>query len=232
MKSRIFSLLAAAGAMAFTAACGASTADASVIYDLLVKTTYGFGPPLPGTQLNNSSASPDTGYLYFQNVGPSTFTGTLGTLAVSNFAGDLSFTSGLLTLNPGDSVYITIGDESSNVGGFNGPFGADQPGIQALINGDFNGTPVALSVFDSAIHSGVFRTNPYGQVLDSYVLQGGDSFGRDTGDDFEVTQAFGVHEFALVSDFDVPLPAALPLMAAGLGSLGATQRWRKRKTAA
>jgi hypothetical protein len=140
----------------------------------------------------------------------------LGTLAVSNFAGNLSFTSSLLTLAPGQDAYITIDSEASNVGGFNGGFGTAENGVEALINGVFGALPVSLSVFDKDIHSGSPRINPFGVTLDNYVLQGGDPLGRDTGDSFETTQAEGTFEFLKSSRGVVPVPAALPLSAARL----------------
>ena len=54
-------------------------------------------------------------------------------------------------------------------------------------------------IYDKDIHSGVFRL-ANGTSSDSYVLQGGDPFGGDTGDDFEVTQSDG---HASVGGFDI-----------------------------
>ena len=63
------------------------------------------------------------------------------------------------------------------------------------------------SIYDKDIHSGVFRdvnappsglSGPLGTLSDSYVLQGGDPFGGDTQDNFEVSQASG---HAVVSSF-------------------------------
>jgi hypothetical protein len=67
-------------------------------------------------------------------------------------------------------------------------------GIQIDISGTFSDSTVLspTTLFDKDIHSGVPRTNPFGVTLDNYVLQGGDPFGRDTGDGFEVTQAPGM----------------------------------------
>jgi hypothetical protein len=106
--------------------------------------------------------------------------------------GDDGSISTALTLNPGDHVIIEIGQESSNEGGYNGATGTAQPGDELIINGLINGTEaVNLSVFDRDVHSGIFRTNPFGVSLDNYVLQGGDPVGRDTGDGFETTQTPG-----------------------------------------
>jgi hypothetical protein len=54
----------------------------------------------------------------------------------------------------------------------------------------FSGT-LSGSIYDKDIHSGVFRS-ANGTLSDSYVLQGGDPYGGDTGDAFEVTQAPGL----------------------------------------
>ena len=55
--------------------------------------------------------------------------------------------------------------------------------------------PVVRSIFDKDIHSGVPRTNPFGETLDNYILQGGSSTGADTGDAYETTQAPGPFDF-------------------------------------
>ena len=62
----------------------------------------------------------------------------------------------------------------------------------------FSGTSNG-SIYDGAIHSGVFGL-ANGTSSDSYVLQGGDPFGGDTGDNFEVAQEPG---HANVAGFDI-----------------------------
>ena len=73
-------------------------------------------------------------------------------------------------------------------------------------------------IYDKDIHSGVFRdVNASPSLLsgapllsDAYVLQGGDPFGGDTGDDFEVTQAHGlatVGGFTIQTGYDFGQPA-------------------------
>jgi hypothetical protein len=66
-------------------------------------------------------------------------------------------------------------------------------GIKIDISGTFSDSTVLspTTLYDKDIHSGVFRS-ANGTPSDSYVLQGGDPFGGDTGDGFEVSQAPGM----------------------------------------
>ena len=68
---------------------------------------------------------------------------------------------------------------------------------------EFTGTGASAgisgSIFDKDIHSGSFRS-ANGTSSDSYVLQGGDPFGGDTGDAFEESQA---HGHATVNGFGI-----------------------------
>src|SRR5579884_1585224 len=189
----------------------------TVGYDIQITTGYAFSNPFSGsTFLGGGTPGPDTGFVEITNLGTTTFNGSLGTLAVSNFNGDLSFRVPSYTLAPGQSVSIAIGNESSNVGGFNGPFGSPQPGVEVFLNGMFNGVESAnLSVFDSNIHSGVPRVSPCdGLLSDSYVLQGGSPTGCDNQDAFETTQAFG--QFTFLERTTVPEPGSMALMTTGL----------------
>ena len=196
-------------------------AHAQVGYTLDVTTHYQFGSP--GPTLNNVTGGPDTGFFQIMNNGTTTFMGSIGDVAVSNFGGDVSFTSAPLTLAPGASAWVGIGPaggsfDSSNVGGYNGPFGSSQPGVlinlMGTVTDGVNTEGVSLSVHDSDIHSGVIRS-ANGHPSDSYVLQGGDPTGGDTGDGFETTQADGHFEF-----FEAPAPAsATPLPASAWGGL-------------
>jgi len=67
-------------------------------------------------------------------------------------------------------------------------------------------------VADADIHSGVVRTDPFGLSSDSFVLQGGDPWGFDPGDTYEMSQANGVYTFAQA----VPEPGSAPLLMSGL----------------
>jgi hypothetical protein len=202
-------------------------AQADVGYTIDVTTFYQFGAP-PGVS-NGISGNPDTGFFTVTNNGTTTFNGTIGDVAVRGSGPDDSFTFGPISLAPGGSLTFGIDDESSNVAGFNGPTGSVQPGVMIQLIGNFNGVePVSLSVNDADIHSGVPRS-ANGTVSDSYVLQGGDPFGGDTGDAFEVSQAPGHFEFfeaATVSG--VPEPGAFMLLGTALAMLGAGRKLMRK----
>jgi hypothetical protein len=226
MKRLFFGLAAVALSLA---SAGISKAD----FTLDVTTHYQFGGP-PGTTdgtLNTQFGNPDTGFFIITNNGASTFSGTIGDVAVAGIGTDFSFTSGSLVLAPGHSIAVGVNDESSNFGGFNGPTGTTQNGVEILLMGLINGVEaVNLSVFDKDIHSGVPR-NANGNSSDSYVLQGGDPTGGDTGDAFETTQADGHFRFFEAPSLMAPEPSSLTLCALGvLGLLG--YGWRKRQQVA
>lgn len=204
--------------------------SAAIGYAITITTAYATSDPFPN-RLDRAFTEPTTGYLQIANTGGSVFSGTAGTIAVSAFAGDLSFTSAPLTLLPGSAVSIAIPDNSANVGGFNGPAYFQRPGVEIALNGTVSngvsGETVSLLVADANIHSGVPRTDQYTLTSDSYVLQGGDPWGFDTGAAFGLSQAQGVYVFSQ----PVPEPNSLPLLATGL-PLCAVLRIRRQRNVA
>lgn len=176
----------------------------------LPSATFNFGPlpPTPNEPLGAWDGVGDTGLLVITNNSPcTTFCGNIGFNAISGCG--LNFNSShAVCLAPGQSAALSINNESSNFCGYNGPFNTSTPqlGAEFFMNGTVSLDPtcgcgsgtelVDLSIFDKDIHSGVFRTNPFGVFLDNDILQGGDPFGRDTGDTYEVSQAPGPFQFA------------------------------------
>jgi hypothetical protein len=188
-------------------------AQAAVIgYSITVTTAYSSGDPFPN-RIDNSFTEPQTGYFQIENTGDTTFTGVVGTIAVSSFAGDLSFTSGSIILAPSASVSVAIPDNSDDVGGFNGPYYYYRPGVEITLDGTMSDGPlaetVALLAADADIHSGVPRTDGFGLTSDSFVLQGGDPWGFQNSDAFALSQADGVYTFIQ----SVPEPGPAPILA-------------------
>jgi hypothetical protein len=206
-------VIAAAGVLAM-----ASGGSAMAAYSLTGTTTYEYNCG-PGIDIG-VCGGPDTGFLSITNTGSSAFVGTatLSGVAPGQTIG-LSITG---TLAAGATWTFGAGPESSNVGGFNKTAGADN-GLLFSMSGTLDGGSFANSIYDMDIHSGVFRTNPYGVSLDNYVLQGGDPYGRDTNDGFETTQAAG--HFVWTSA--VPEPETYALMLAGLALVGGIARRRR-----
>ena len=198
---------------------------APVGYALSVTTAYALGDPFPN-RIDNAFTEPDTGYLQIANTGNTTFIGSVGTDAVSAFAGDLSFSASGIVLAPGDSISIAIPFDASNVGGFNGPAYQARPGILIWMRGFVAAgaltEAISLAVADADIHSGMVRLDPLGLLTDSFVLQGGDPWGFDTGDAFESSQAQGTFIFQQAA----PEPAGLALFGLPLAALIARRRRR------
>ena len=222
--------LAVSAMMAMSTAFMLTTTPSAMAagYKIDVTTHYAFSTPSGNYNFADmGSPSPDTGFAIFTNSGTSTFSGTIGLNTISGFGTDFSY-SHVLTLSPGQSAVFAVNSESSNFGGYNGPYLGSQNGVEMYLNGSFDGdAPVLLSVFDKDVHSGSFQTNPFGVSLDNYVLQGGDPFGRDTGDAFEVGQADGHFQFISV----VPEPETYAMLLAGLGLIGFMVNRRKQQTA-
>jgi len=196
-------------------------------YTLDVTAIYIFGSPSGTFKYTvGPTGSPDTSFLIFTNNGASTFSGTFQLSATGWTTQSITG-----TLAPGEQAWLSLTNESSNYGGFNG--GSPQLGMLF----DFSGTislglaseAASGNVYDSQIHSGVFATNPYGVTLDNYVMQGGDPYGRDTGDSFEVAQAAGQYQFY---EAPAPPPSTVPepasLFLTGSGLLGCAGFLRRR----
>lgn len=186
-------------------------------YQLTVTTAYANGDPFK-TRIDTNFNEPNDGFFQVADTGNTTFTGTIGTIAVSSFAGDLSWSSAVLTLGPGQAVSVAIPNDAKEVGGFNGPYYEYRPGIEIALAGiisDLTGQEnVNLLVVDRDIHSGAPRTDPFGLVSDSFVLQGGDPWGFNSGDAFALSQAFGVYSFTQpVPEPPVPALAGLACLA-------------------
>lgn len=196
-------------------------------YALTITTAYANGDPFPD-RIDDNFAEPDDGFFQVMNTGTTSFTGVVGTIAVSSFAGDLSWQSGTLTLAPNQSISVAIPDDSSAVGGFNGPYYFYRPGVEIILTGvvsDATGSEsVALLVADRDIHSGVYRVDPFGLASDSFVLQGGDPWGFNNGTEFALSQAYGSYTFSQ----EVPEPGLpfLPVLAI-IGRLASGRRGRR-----
>jgi len=184
----------------------AASALAQVPYHFTGTALYQFGGPPAATFHFGPNGNPDTSFVVITNDGTSTFTGNIGFNAVSPCFGDFS-SSHAVTLAPGQSASVSINDEASNFCGYNGPFDGPTPqaGAEFFMNGNVTlgmaTESLARRINDRDIHSHVFATNPFGVSLDNYILQGGDPFGRDTEDAFEVAQAHATFQFVQVTDF-------------------------------
>jgi len=190
---------------------------------LTVEVGYGFG----GTSSSGLySGSPDTAFVTVKNTSSDVFTGTLS-LNAPGLYGSFFDTSGAITMNPGDTWTLLPGPESSNYGGFyknqpsTSPTGPADDGALLTIVGGFDDCQIDFAIHDKDIHSGVFATNPFGVTLDNYILQGGDPYGRDTFDTFEVAQA---HATFTVGCGVPDVGSSLTLLGSGLGALGLLRR--------
>jgi hypothetical protein len=199
-------------------------------YSLTVSTAYAVADPFPD-RIDSAFVEPGTGYFQIQNSGSTVFTGTIGDIAISAFAGDLSFRSALLTLAPGQSVSVAIPFNSANVGGFNGEAYLYRPGVEITLDGEVSdgssADAVSLLVADRDIHSGVWRTDQYTLTSDSFVLQGGDPWGFDTGVEYATSLASGTYVFAQ----SAPEPGSLAILTTAVigtaACAGAGQRSRR-----
>jgi hypothetical protein len=221
----VSAIMAASTAFMLTAIPSAIAAS----YKIDVTTHYSFSVPSGDYYFADfGGPSPDTGFAIFTNSGTTTFDGSIGLTSESGSGPIYSYNHHVI-LAPGQTAVFAVNSESSNVGGFNNTSpGNPQDGVIMWMNGTFDGSISGLlTVSDKDVHSGVFQTNPFGVSLDNYVLQGGDPFGRDTGDAFEVAQADGHFQFISV----VPEPETYAMLLAGLGLIGFMANRRKQQAA-
>lgn len=198
--------------------------SALISYSITLSTAFAAADPFKN-RVDQGFIEPDTGFFQVANTGATTFSGVIGTMADSAFAGDLSYRTGTLLLAPGASVSVAIPDDSSNVGGFNGPAYFLRPGVEIYLRGSVTDPTmppgeaateaVDLLVADADIHSGVFRTDPRGLTSDSFVLQGGDPWGFFTGNDYALSQTDGVFMFSQ----PVAEPGSMAVLLVGLAGL-------------
>jgi PEP-CTERM motif len=161
---------------------GAATAFAGID----VTTFYQFG----GTGDSGIyTANPDTGFLRVDNNTTSIFTGTVSLTGKAGTGTDVNDFA-TVTLNPGQGFTLAAGPEGSNQGNFNFD-GSIYLGLKFSISGSLGSEKIDCWIYDKDIHSGVPRTNPFGETLDNYVLEGGTSGTGDTFDTYEVSQARG-----------------------------------------
>jgi len=221
-------------------ALGALNASAALPtgYEFDITTSYSASPPADLQNPPSPVGAPDTGYLEILNNGLTTFTGQLSLSGVSpNMGGEVTSVPGV-TLAPGQHLSLSLDNESSNQGGYNSN-GANVPqnGMQFTINGNVTDgvdtEAVLLQVYDKDIHSGTARdvhAAPSGEsgsplLSDSYVLQGGDPSGGDTGDAFEESQANGNFMFVERAGSNVPDAASTALLlTSGLSALALLRR--------
>jgi hypothetical protein len=196
---------------------------AAIGYSMTITTAFALSDPFVN-RIDTAFVESETGYFRVANTGDTTFSGTIGTIAVSAFAGDLSFTSETLVLAPGASVSVAIPDNANDVGGFNGPAYEYRPGVEIALNGAMSSGPlteaVSLLAADRDIHSGVPRTDGFGLTSDSFVLQGGDPWGFQNDDAFALSQADGLYVF----DQPVSEPACASILAGGVILAAAVRR--------
>ncbi len=198
-------------------------------YSLTGKVSYetGCGPLATVNMSEGPCGSPATGFVVITNTGASSFTGSAYLFGIAPGQSIVEEIAG--TLAPGQSWGFGMGPATSAQGGFNKVPGEPDFGLMFFLTGAMDGESFGASVSDSGLHSGVFRTNPFGVVLDNYILQGGDPFGRNSGAAFATTQATATFVWQAPPSEDIlnastPEPGTLTLIGLALAGLVAVRR--------
>lgn len=205
---------------------GPFPAWADLLYQFDLTTAFAAADPFPN-RLDTLFTEPRTGYIQIVNAGPGDFHGIVRTVAHSSIAGDLGFDDQNAFIPAGGSVSIAIADDSSDVGGFNGPAYNFNPGVIIYLEGTVSDSTglglVKVAAQDLDIHSGVLRTDDNGLETDNFVLQGGDPFGFQNSPAFELSQAWG-HD--TLQGLAMPEPGSAWSLTVPLAAL-LLARWRR-----
>ena len=193
-------------------------AQAGVAYRFDITAAYAASDPFPN-RIDGAVSGPATGYLQIANTGDSDYRGILRVVAFSETGGDMGFNTNDGLIPAGGAVSIGMPNDSSVVGGFNGPAYTFRPGIilyfEGMVSDAADSGRIKIAAQDLDMHSGVFRTDPNGLVTDNFVLQGGDPFGFYNGPAFSLSQAWGHFTFTGM----VAEPPSFVLLLTGLGAL-------------
>ena len=199
-------------------------------YRFDVATAFAAADPFPN-RIDTAVSGPATGYIQVVNAGPGDYRGIIRLVALSAIGGDMGFNLATGFIPAGGAISIGMPNDSSAVGGFNGPSYTFRPGIilymEGAVSAPADGGNLKIGVQDLDIHSGVFRADPNGLTTDDFVLQGGDPFGFYNGPGFSLSQAQGHYALMGVA---VVEPPPLAMLLPGAAALAVTRRrkilWR------
>lgn len=197
-------------------------------YAIASFTAYTRSNPLPN-RIDNAFTQIGTCYLRIYKAETSTFAGSLGVVAVSAIADDLSFTASRTALSSDDSPSIDIPNDASNFGGVNGSKYHARPGviIRPLEVVSFKPAhqTVDLQIADTDIHSGVPHVDLPSLIIDCFVVQSGYPWGFNPGDAVELSPTRGVNKFQQ----PVSEPTEIALFTSRLCLVAAARRCRSAR---